>query len=121
MGSTGSGHFSDYQGYSGTDPKQGGEIKDNICEKAFRTELEDVETSQYFRLNGILPPVDSMLTIGFSGVRIVALIDNLEIGNLPTKFNYLRKCMVEYSYTGIITNTSNTPINSIHINVTPNA
>jgi hypothetical protein len=121
MGSTGSGNFTDYQGFSGNNPKQGGGSNENMCEKAFRTELEDVDTSEYYNSKGYLPDVNSEITIEFNGRRIVATIDGLEIGNLPTKYNYLRKCMNNFTYSGIVSNTSSNPVNSIIINVSPNA
>lgn len=121
MGSTGSGNFTDYQGYSGNNPKQGGESKENECGKAFRTELEDVDTSEYYNSNGKLPSLNAVIIIGFNGSRIVAIVEGQEIGNLPTKYNYLRKCMNEFNYSGIVSNTSTTPINSITINVSPDA
>lgn len=121
MGSTGSGNFTDYQGFSGNNPKQGGESNENQCEKAFRTELEDVDTSQYFNLNGCLPNVNTEIIIVFNGLRIVATINGIEAGNLPTKYNYLRKCMTDYTYSGVVSNSSSHPINSIIINISPDA
>ncbi len=121
MGSTGSGNFTDYQGYSGSNPKQGGESKEDICEKAFKTELEDVDTSEYFLSNKHLPPENTEVVIAFNSHRIIASIEGLETGNLPTKYNYLRRCMNDYKYSGIVSNASTAPINSITINVVPNA
>lgn len=120
MGSTGSGNFTDYQGFSGNNPIQGGESKENECGKAFRIELEDFDTSEYYNTNGQLPDINTVIIIGFNGSRIVAIADNYEIGNLPTKYNYLRKCLNEFNYSGIVSNTSSIPINSIIINVSPN-
>jgi hypothetical protein len=120
MGSTGSGRFTDYPGSFGNNPKQGGESKENECEKAFRTELEDVDTSKYYDSNNHLPIINTVITIRFNGSRIVAMVENLEIGNLPTRFNYLLKCMNEYDYVGVVSNISSDPINSINIDVHPN-
>lgn len=120
MGSTGSGNFTDYQGFSGGNPKQGGESNENLCERAFRTELEDVDTSEYYKSNGHLPDLNSEITIKFNGHRIVATTNGQEIGNLPTKYNYLRRCMEDYTYFGIVSNSSSNPINFIIINVSPN-
>ncbi|MDQ8747730.1 hypothetical protein [Elizabethkingia miricola] len=120
MGSTGSGNFTDYQDFSGTSPKQGGLSIDNDCGKAFRTDLEDVDTSEYYKANGELPDVNTPIVIGFNGSRIVALVTDKEIGNLPTKYNYIRKCMSNIIYSGIVSNISTVPINSITINVSPN-
>lgn len=119
MGSTGSGNFTDYQGYSGNNPKQGGTSFDDVCERAFRTELEDIDTSEYYVANNNLPIINSEVIISFNGQRIVALLNNQEIGNLPTKYNYLRRCMESYTYSGIVSNTSTEPINSIIINISP--
>lgn len=120
MGSTGSGNFTDYQGYFGNNPKQGGESKEDICEKAFQTELEDVETSEYYKSIGHLPEIKAEVSIDFNGHRIVAKVSGKEIGYLPTKYNYLRRCMEKFSYSGNINNTSATPIYLIIINVYPN-
>lgn len=119
MGSTGSGNFTDYQGHSGNNPKQGGSSNETDCGKAFRTILEDVDNSQYYINHANLPVVNTQITIGFNGNRIVAIAGTEEIGNLPTKYNYLRACFEEFNYTGIVSNSSTTPINSIMINVTP--
>ncbi|AZA88699.1 hypothetical protein EG349_18940 [Chryseobacterium shandongense] len=121
MGSTGSGNFTDYEDFSGTSPKQGGLSTDNDCGKAFRTDLEDVDTSEYYKSNGKLPDVNMSIVIGFNGSRIVAMVADKAIGNLPTKYNYLRKCMSDITYSGIISNTSTLPINSVTINVSPDA
>lgn len=120
MGSTGSGNFTDYKGYSSNNPKQGGISNENDCKKAFRTHLEDVDISEYFINHGNLPPVNGAIVINFNGVRIVASYNDEEIGNLPTKFNYLRKCLEEFTYTGLITVVSNIPVNSITISASPN-
>ena len=119
MGSTGSGNFSDYQGYSGKNPKQGGESKQSECGKAFRTDLEDVELSEFFTQNGTLPPVESPIEVTFNGTRIVAIQNNLEIGYLPTRFNYLIACLQEFNYSGIISSLATAPISSLTINVSP--
>lgn len=120
MGSTGSGNFSDYNGFKGNNPKQGGKGNLNECGKAFTTDLEDVEVSSYYLQNNDLPPVMTTIIISFNGTRIVACSKNgIEIGNLPTKFNYLLACLEEFSYSGIVTNISTTPIINVTINVTP--
>ena len=121
MGSTGSGNFTDYQDFSSSSPKQGGLSTDNDCGKAFRTDLEDVDISEYYKSNGKLPDVNLPIVIGFNGSRIVALVADQEIGNLPTKYNYLRKCMSDITYSGMISHISTIPINSITINVSHNA
>ena len=120
MGSTGSGNFTDYNGFTGSNPKQGGKSQEEKCGKAFSADLEDVELSNYYLENNNLPETNSEVIIHFNGMRIVASIDGLEIGNLPTKFNYLLACFEKFNYSGIISYTTITPLHTIKINVTPN-
>lgn len=122
MGSTGSGHFSDYPGnVNAVKGVTGGESGINACARGFRTRLEDVATSDYFKLNGNIPPVGTSVIIAFS-TRIVALDDKgVVIGNLPTEFNYLMRCLKEgYQYEGQVEGSSNVPLPSVQIAVTPN-
>lgn len=120
MGSTGSGNFSDFQGHKSKNTNQGGSSVNSECGKAFATDLEDIEISTYYITNNKLPEVNSKINISFNGTRIVALLNNHEIGNLPTKFNYLVACLQDYNYIGIISSTTINPISTITINATPN-
>lgn len=120
MGSRGTGNFTDYHGYNGGNPKQGGKSGENKCEQAFSAYLEDVETSQFYKEYSSLPSIRSEVIVKFNGSRIVAVLNEKEIGNLPTKFNYLIACLSEYNYSGIVSSTTVTPILTIKINVTPN-
>lgn len=122
MGSTGSGHFSDYPGnVNAVKGVTGGESGINACSRGFITRLEDVATSDYFIKKGNVPPVGTSVTIAFA-TRIVALDDKgVIIGNLPTEFNYLMRCLKEgYQYEGQVEGSSNVPFPSVQIAVTPN-
>lgn len=121
MGSTGTGHLSDYSGYKrAVQGVTGGKDTVYICDRAVATFLEDVATSDYFKSNGKVPPVGASVVITFNK-RIIAIDENgIAIGNLPTEYNYLLACIQEgYQYEGQITNSFETPIPSVSIAVTP--
>lgn len=121
MGSTGSGNFSDYPGNRNAVPGlTGGESMTDICERAINTRLEDVATSGYYQQNGQVPSVGTSVVISFA-TRIVAT-DNqgVIIGNLPTEYNYLYRCLdVGYHYEGQVIGSYNSPFPSVQIAVTP--
>lgn len=121
MGSTGSGNFSDYPGNTNAvKGVTGGESGVNVCNRAVMTRLEDVATSDYFQKNGSVPPIGTSVIIAFS-TRIVALDDKgVIIGNLPTEYNYLMRCLKEgYQYEGEVTGSNNAPLPSVQVAVTP--
>lgn len=121
MGSTGTGHLSDYHDYK--KPVQGvtgGKDTVYICDRAVATLLEDVATSEYYSKKGIVPPVGTGVVIT-ANKRIIAVDDNgLIIGNLPTEYNYLLACIQEgYQYEGQVADSFDSPILSVSIAVTP--
>jgi hypothetical protein len=122
MGSSGSGSFSDY---SENKPKPekagGGSSSTDKCLRAFATSLEDVERCTYYIRHKALPPIQSKVIISFNGTRIVALNpQKLEIGYLPTTYNYLRNCMDDgNSYSGVIRAQSISPSLSVLIDIAP--
>lgn len=121
MGSTGTGHLSDYFGYKkAVIGETGGKDTVYICNKAVATSLEDVATSNYFKKHGIVPPKGTPVVI-ISSSRIVAVDDNGDvIGNLPTEYNYLLGCIEEgYQYEGEVTDSFPTPFPSASVAVTP--
>ena len=115
MGSTGTGNFTDYPSSGGKHQKES-----NKCERAFTTGLEDVELNSYFEKNKTVPnagvPVEIVLI-----ERIVAIsTDGLIFGNLPSSYNYLKVCMDQgYTYSGVISASSSSPLSVIDIAVTP--
>lgn len=53
MGSTGTGHLSDYSGYKhSVQGVTGGKDTVYICDRAVATHLEDVASSDYFKKHG---------------------------------------------------------------------
>lgn len=121
MGSTGTGHLSDYSGYrKAVVGETGGKDTVYICDRAVATNLEDVATSDYYKKHGTVPPKGTTVTIT-STSRIVAIDDNGDvIGNLPTEYNYLLGCIEEgYQYEGEVTISFTSPFPSASIAVTP--
>lgn len=122
MGSSGTGNFSDYsnQKPQNGNEKTGGSSGENKCEKAFSTALEDVGSCTYYLTNNDVPPVDTDIELYFNKRIIARTIDKIDIGYVPTKFNYLKNCMDSgFSYTGKVTASSNSPIQSVIIDIIP--
>lgn len=121
MGSTGTGHLTDYSGYKkAVVGETGGKDTVYICNKAVATSLEDVATSDYFKKHGTVP-LKGIPVIITSTSRIVAVDDKGDvIGNLPTEYNYLLGCIEEgYQYEGEVTDSFTSPLPSTSIAVTP--
>ena len=82
--------------------------------------IEDVDTCEYYSKKGTLPAVGTEVYIDFKVRLVVKSNDGLIIGYLPTKYNYLRYCIVKgFTYTGIVSNVSSTPINTVIVDITP--
>lgn len=121
MGSTGSGNFTDYPGNKhAVAGVTGGESTLDACEKAVITRLEDVATSEYYQKYGLVPPIGTKIIISFAS-RIVAVDkDGVVIGNLPTAYNYLLRCLNQgYQYEGEVSSSSDSPIPTVQIAATP--
>lgn len=112
MGSSGSGRFSDYTGSPKTgsgDGSSGGASGTDKCQEAFTVSLEDVASHNYFINNGIAPPIGTELEVSLLG-RVVAVSGLESVGSLPTKFNYLARCLQDgIKYKGIVTASTNGP------------
>lgn len=123
MGSTGTGNFSDYKKF----PKAikgvtGADDSEDKCALAFSTLIEDVDTCEYYRKKGALPAVDTEVYVDFKVRLVVKSNDGLILGYLPTKYNYLRNCIVKgITYTGVVSVASSTPINTVVVDITPSA
>ena len=123
MGSSGPGNFSDYSNYPRAIKGVTGAVdSEDKCALAFSTLIEDVDTCEYYSKKGTLPAIGTEVYIDFK-VRLVAKSnDGLIIGYLPTKYNYLRNCIVKgFTYTGVISVASSTPINTVVVDITPSA
>lgn len=121
MGSTGTGNFSDYKNFSrAIKGITGADDSEDKCALAFSTFIEDVDTCEYYSKKGTLPAVGTKVCIDFKVRLVVKSNDGLIIGYLPTKYNYLRYCIKkEFTYTGVVSNVSSTPINTVIVDITP--
>ena len=124
MGSSGSGHLSDYSG-SATEgkgsSKSGGASGEDKCGKAFTANLEEVERSEYFLKNKDVPAVGTVIEIQFIKPRLAAVAKGkILIGYLPTDRNYLKVCIENgYKYPGTVTASRVKPTSSVSITVSP--
>ena len=123
MGSSGTGNFSDYKNFPrAIKGVTGADDSEDKCALAFSTLIEDVDTCEYYCKKGMLPAVDTEVSVDFKVRLVVKSNDGLIIGYLPTKYNYLRYCIVKgFTYTGIVSNVSSTPINTVIVDITPSA
>lgn len=123
MGSTGSGNFSDYKKFPGAiKGVTGADDSEDKCALAFSSLIEDVDTCEYYRIKGTLPAVGTEVYIDFKVRLVVKSNDGLIIGYLPTKYNYLRNCIMKgFTYTGVVSSASSTPINTVVVDITPSA
>lgn len=123
MGSSGTDNFSDYSNYPRAIKGVTGAVdSEDKCALAFSTLIEDVDTCEYYSKKGVLPGVGTEVYVDFKVRLVVKSNDGLIIGYLPTKYNYLRHCIVKgFTYTGVVSNVSSTPINTVVVDITPSA
>lgn len=121
MGSSGTDNFSDYKNFPRAIKGVTGAVdSEDKCALAFSTLIEDVDTCEYYSKKGMLPAVDTEVSVEFKVRLVVKSNDGLIIGYLPTKYNYLRYCIVKgFTYTGVVSNVSSTPINTVIVDITP--
>ena len=121
MGSSGTDNFSDYKNFPRAIKGVTGAVdSEDKCALAFSTLIEDVDTCEYYSKKGMLPAVDTEVSVEFKVRLVVKSNDGLIIGYLPTKYNYLRNCIVKgFTYTGVVSNVSSTPINTVIVDITP--
>lgn len=122
MGSTGSGNFSDYI-QPQTESNQGGESGEDKCKKAFSSKLEEVQNCKYYENQNDVPPIETVVVVGFNGHRlnVVDSNTNVEIGYLPTRLNFLKVCLDSgFSYTGVVSASSIEPLPSVSVDISPN-
>jgi hypothetical protein len=107
MGTTGSGHLTDYPGPAsqGNAKGQGGGGSGQVdrCAKAFQVKLEEIEHCEYFTRHNSLPGSGAILTLVHKK-RISAVTASGEIvGHLPSSMNYLAECLKDgHTYSGVI-------------------
>lgn len=126
MGSTGSGRFSDYPGTrsttSGGGGATGGTSGVDRCQQAFHTALEEVGNCELYATSHTVPATGEQLKLVFSGSRIFAMSSNdVQVGALPTSFNYLAACMASgIEYFGIVTSSTTSPFPIVAADFAPN-
>lgn len=126
MGSTGSGSFSDYPGSSG---KSGGSEsggadgnggRGDRCKRAFSASLEDVNHSGYFTSHKTVPPVGTQVVLVHNKRLAAQTSSGEDIGNLPTKMNYLAACMKDgHSYEGKVISSSVGTVAKVTVDFAP--
>jgi len=109
MGSAGSGSFTDYSGKPKTGSgsgSSGGSSGSDKCGEAFTAGLEDVASHDYYVNHGSAPVIGTQLTIEVRG-RVIAVAGTESVGSLPTRLNYLARCLQDgFTYRGIVTASS---------------
>lgn len=124
MGSTGSGHFSDYSGATGEENggqgSGGGSSGVDRCQQAFSVTLEEVAQCDYYTQYNAVPGLNSELGIILDG-RVFAVDSNgTKVGAFPTSFNYLAKCITGgVTYVGVVTFSAVTPVPTVYADFTP--
>lgn len=124
MGSSGSGSFSDYEGYRSSDSsaknEQGGYSGTDICSLAFSTTVDEVSRCEFYRQKKNLPAINTRVIIVFNTRLEVQTEDGLCVGYLPTKYNYLRACMTDgYNYEGVINVSNISPLPHLEVDIAP--
>lgn len=122
MGSTGSDSLSDYRSHSSNgNSKQGGSSGEDKCGKAFSTILEEVPNCTYYLNNSTVPIIGTAVNVVFSNPRFeIRDVNGIAIGFLPTKYNYLRACMLEgRNYEGLVSNSGLHPLPNVTVDISP--
>ena len=121
MGSSGSGSFSDYPGTKAKEVPgdgagmAGGDSGVDVCQQAFTSVLDDVGLCDFFSQNNSVPVAGDRLVIIFDGKRIFAVdMNGLKVGALPTKRNYLARCLaVGVTYVGVVRGSAASPVPTV--------
>ena len=127
MGSTSSGKFRDFppsqdKGGSGGSGEAGGGAGDDQCgRELLNVPLEEVGRSTYFHAHNNVPTPRTVVVLRATtmGPRLsIDLADGQSVGFLPTEYNYLVVCMKKgFAYSGEVTNSSQSPVPSVRINL----
>ena len=121
MGSSGTGHFTDYtKKPAGQGGGGGGSDGDDICLHGFDSDVEEVGTSEYYHTYSKVPSKGTAVRVEGRGRPAIVTDDGAVVGYLPTKFNYLISCMKSgHQYAGAVTQSSNKPIPNVFVSITP--
>lgn len=132
MGSSGSGNFSDYSGSRGGSRKSGvgsgntGSQKDTGSDRCLKemndVRIQEIERSKYYEEHESVPRKGTKVVVRkelVDGRIAVETKSGKEIiGVLPTRLNYVRRCMEQgYSYSGEVSESSAGLVPSIHVDL----
>jgi len=127
VGSSGSGHFSDYPGTkakkTGGDGTgmSGGASGVDKCKQAFNVLLDDVGNSEFYSQTRSVLAVGEQLGILFDKKRVFAVnAKGVKIGALPTSFNYLVACLEDgVTYVGVVSSSAVSPVPTVAADFIP--
>jgi hypothetical protein len=120
MGSSGTGHFTDYTQRPPTQGGGGGADGDDICLHAFESDVEEVGTAEYNHTYGAVPHKGTPVRVEARGRPAIVTDRGVVVGYLPTKFNYLISCMKSgHQYSGAVAQSSNKPIPNVFVSIMP--
>jgi hypothetical protein len=129
VGSTGTGNFSDYSGSQGGGGSGGGgqgggsnSNEDRCLESIENVRLQEIERSEYYSNHGAVPRVSTKVALRSTlvGGRIAIETKSGKeiIGVLPTRLNYLRRCIEQgYSYTGEVVESKSGLVPSVRVDL----
>lgn len=127
MGSSGSGHFSDYPGTKAKEVAgdgsgvAGGASGVDKCKQAFHVLLDDVGNSDFYSQFKKVPIAGDQLGILFDKKRVFAVdVNGLKVGALPTSFNYLVTCLANgVTYVGVVRSSAVSPVPTVDADFSP--
>ena len=130
MGSSGSGNFSDYSGSQGGSAGGGGGAAgggsnpntDRCIEDIEGVRIQEIENSEYYENHEAIPRQGTKVVVRSSlldgRIAVETKSGKEVIGFLPTKLNYLRRCIEQgYSYSGEISESSSGLVPSLRIDL----
>lgn len=131
MGSSGSGNFSDYSGsHGGSSGGEGGGAAgggsnpntDRCLEDIEGVRIQEIENSEYYKSHGAIPRQGTKVVVRSNlldgRIAVETKSGNEVIGLLPTKLNYLRRCIEQgHSYSGEISESSGGLVPSLRVDL----
>ena len=121
MGSSGTGRLSDYSKNktgAGSGGSSGGSSGSDPCENLINEQLEEVARNAYFTKSGSVPPSGTSVSLVFNKRLLVVDSNGVEIGFLPTQFNYLVSCLgAGFSYEGVVEKSATSPVPAVLVSL----
>lgn len=119
MGSVGHGRFENYN--TNANGSEAGSSNESCPQKIVEISLEDVATCFYYSTYNSVPSKGEIVILNptIEDGRLVIVNQEFEIlGNLPTQYNYLRKCLdLGMQYEGVVRASGIDPIPFIVVNL----